>query len=884
MPEKTLSDYENAAMSDSTSRSSFKNNVSGTGGPKSSSGRFKKKLPLVILIGLLGLGVGLIFVSQSLMPFAIINRFREEFNTLGISSTLRADNLLDYQLEFAGGFFSLSEAQRESFSENEITPVDFTLNSSRSTALIFKDNGKNVPVVSKNVLEKSSESAILSALKSVNGNLENLSSPISVEEALKTPNFKTPYTTASRTYRGGNSGWYDTLENLTEMRLSISRSRYANWTSYVLNAGERDAFKELASAKHAVDSGISDYGTYSEIAEDGSVTTSGTNGVVDSSSLTAAKTAEEVRSVLNSKIMNAAKLTATVGCAGVEIFSALQTIISVQQSLQYLNVATGYFEAVNKVQAGYGNESPVNDYNRRLTTPDPETGKTAVGSGGLYAKLTKTKMNTEAESLKVTNFESLGKSLGSLTGDLAFTAKAFETCSYVKMGISGINFTSAILSFVPILGQGVSAIHIVAKTVGKLALGVAVGEIVSFIVPKILASVVKNVIDDAATDWLGEDLSNAMNSGAHKLLAGNFQTGGGSGASAETFAAFNRSKETVLAEAADYEREKRSPFDLTSEYTFLGSLAYSFVPIATSVSLSGVLKTLGDVFSTSSISLLPTASAVSEAESSKSIGACENLASIGAVGDENCNMYFVTDESTIKDSPLAIIKKVYELNPNNFKVYHENGEVEVNPDSNLGKYIKYCGQRNSNFGTPDANIANQIVKKPDSLVANAPLVGDVSLLISAAAEVENMPWISGSACVASAENSLWEENKYYQRFSEDQRLFESMGIVKKSAQTAMLEDYYRENPLDNSRAGIIARFSGLAESEVLAYLDLIDGLVYIANYAPETRLAFFETPETSPAELSFTEKTSETEENRLYLIYDKFLQQVRKRNLSVAQS
>ena len=883
MPEKTLSDYERAAETNLDEAESFRNNVSGRNNKKNSS-RFKKKLPLVVLIGLLGVGVGLIFVSQSLMPFAIINHFREEFNTLGISSTLRADNILDYQLEFAGGFFSLSEAQRESFSENNLTPVDFTLNSSRSTALIFKDNGKNVPVVSKNVLKNSSESSILSAITSVNSNLENLSSPISVEEALKNPNFKTPYTTASRTYRGGNSGWYDTLENLTETRLSISRSRYANWTSFVLNSGEKEAFKKLASSKTAIDSGISDYGSYSETDGDGNTTVSGTNGVVDSESLTSAKTIDQVRSALNSKVASAAKLTATVGCAGVEILSTLQTIVSVQQSLQYLNVASGYFEAVNKVQAGYGNESPMNDYNRRLTTPDPETGKTAVGSGGLYAKLTKTKMNTNAESLKVTNFESLGKSLGSLTGDLAFTAKAFETCSYIKMGISGANFVTTILSFVPILGQGVSAIHIVAKTVGKLALGIAVGEIVSFVVPKILASVAKNIVEDAATDWLGEDLSNATNSGAHKLLAGNFQTGGGSGASSEKLVAFNRKKEIVLAEEAEYERESRSPLDITSEHTFLGSLAYSFIPLATSVSISSVLKSFGDLFGTSTVSLLPTASAIGEAEDSKAVGSCERLASIGAVGDENCNMYFITDESTIGDSPLAIIKKVYELNPNNFKSYRENGEVEVNPDSNLGKYIKYCGQRNSDFGLADANITNEIVQKPNSLTANTPLVSDVSLLISAATEAENMPWISGSACVASDENPLWNENKYYQRFSEDQRLFESMGIVKKSAQTAMLEEYYRENPLDKSRAGIIARFSGMEKSEVLAYLDIIDGLVYIANYAPETRLAFFETPETSSAELSFTEKTSETEENRLYLIYDKFLQQVRKRNLSVAQS
>ena len=151
-----------------------------------------------------------------------------------------------------------------------------------------------------------------------------------------------------------------------------------------------------------------------------------------------------------------------------------------------------------------------------------------------------------------------------------------------------------------------------------------------------------------------------------------------------------------------------------------------------------------------------------------------------------------------------------------------------------------------------------------------------------------MPWISGSACSASSENPLWEENKYYQRFAEDQRLFESAGVVEKTAQSAMLEEYYKENPLDNSRAGIIARFSGLDKETVVAALDVIDGLTYLAKYDPATRYNFstdsLAKTLTSPSEVSALSRSSSSEENRLYLYYDKLLQPVRKRNLSVAES
>ena len=830
----------------------------------------------------------MIFASQSLMPFAIVNRFIEEFNTIGVSSTLRADNILDYQLEYSGGFFALSDAQRTAFSKEGIEPVDFTINSSRSTALIFKGGTSSLPVVSKKALEGSSSSAVLSAIKSSNPSLENLETPVSVETALKNSKFKEKYIAASKTYRGGNSGWYDTMTNLTEARLSITRSRFANWSTFVFSSGESEAFKKLASSKIAVDSGISDYGEYSEVGDDGSETVSGTNGVVSSDSLTEAKTVDSVRSALNSKIASVAKLTATAGCAGVEILSAIQTIMSVQQSLQYLNVATGYFEAVQKTQVGLGTESPINEYNAKLTAVDSETGKTAINSAGLQSLFSGTKVDPSDNSIKTTNFETLGASLGTLTGDLAFTAKAFETCSYVKMGVAGVNFATTIMSFVPVLGQATAAIHIVAKVVGKLALGIAVGEIVSFIVPKILDKVAKNIISDVATEWTGEDLGNALTSGANKYLGGNFQTGGGSGADLKTLALYKREQSAVIAENAEYERKTKSPFDLTSEYTFFGSLAYSLIPLATSVSMSSVLNSFSNLVSSSLVKNLPTASALAETELINSVGDCPTLASVNMVGDAYCNPYFITDNSTMELSPLDVIKKIYEIDPDNFKKYSTSGDVAINPDSNLGKYVKYCGQRNSSFGAVDASIANDLKEKNGLSVLSRRVLGDVSTFVDSLTEIENMPWISGSACSASSENPLWEENKYYQRFAEDQRLFESAGVVEKTAQSAMLEEYYKENPLDNSRAGIIARFSGLDKETVVAALDVIDGLTYLAKYDPATRYNFstdsLAKTLTSPSEVSALSRSSSSEENRLYLYYDKLLQPVRKRNLSVAES
>lgn len=73
------------------------------------------------------------------------------------------------------------------------------------------------------------------------------------------------------------------------------------------------------------------------------------------------------------------------------------------------------------------------------------------------------------------------------------------------------------------------------------------------------------------------------------------------------------------------------------------------------------------------------------------------------------------------------------------------------------------------------------------------------------------------------------------RFSEDQRLLENMGLVEKSSVTAYLEAYYEKHPLDNSYEGILARRSGLTKDQVIAYLDKLEYLAKIAEYDPTGR-------------------------------------------------
>ncbi len=825
------------------SRETFVSNVSGRPAsprqqnlPKKlrTKGFLKKHAPLIVILSILVAGVALLFVSQSFMPFALVNRFIEEYNGAGISSILRSDSLLDTQLSSTGSYFGLSENQRTAFKDSGIYPVDFTANGTAATALVYREtDGSYRAVVPKALASSDVNGAIAQNLG--NSEITLKSAPLSVEDALKLPSFKDQYASASKTWRGGNAGWYDSIEDLTEARLAIKRTRFNNWTTMAFSSADTAWQKLAAGNSTATDGGISDHGSYVDTDADGNTTTTTSSGSVDASSLAGASSIEKVREVLNSKITSVAKLAATVGCTGVEIMTAIQTYMSAQQSLQYLNLATGYFEAVQSAQVGRNDGTPMNEYNKILTTPDPETGKTPMQAASSSELFSGTAVSSDDESIKTVSFETLMSSLGTLTGNVNMTAQAFEACSYVKMGVAAVNFATTVISFVPVLGQAVKAIHIVAKLVGRIAIGVAISSITAFIVPKILTQVFKNVAKNVATEWTGTDYFEAMSSGASKYISGNFQTGGGSAASATSLAAYNRVKEAVLADEADTERRNKSPLDITSRYTFLGSIVYSLIPLATSSTVGGIVKSLGGLATNSVSAILPSASAIAETNLASSLGSCPVMESVGAVCDARGNRIDIDDPELATMSTDELRAKLLAADPNAFKGQDANGRDIINPDSITGKTAAILNQRVATLGIADASAANRLVQQPSGLIANIPLVGDVAQIVSAMGEADNIAWISGAAGVDSPDNPLWEKVRYAQEYIKRERWAEVAGLTTKSSVTAFLENYYEENPLDNSREGILARYSGMTRDEVLAVEDTIDVITYLANYDPSER-------------------------------------------------
>ncbi len=780
--------------------------------------------------------------------------------------------------------FAFSEFQVEQFEKQGIKVVTgINVGPDSATALLYKKGIRYVPVVGSDYI---GSDGLVDAIMMASG-MSNIGNPVTASTALADKDFKIPYTTASKAWRGGVSGWFDNImTTLTETKLSLNRNRWAKYITGEIK-GLNKQFMEIAAdydlkTRKSLDDGVdvdidTDDGRQAvlDVEVEGSNEKINVGDDVVSAAKASSSTsfAEGLSNVLNSKAVKAAAAISEYACALTEGLISIYTVVSAYQNLQFLNLVSGFLESVDKVKAGDGANSPVDDYANNLTTPGttvddngntiPKKG-TALMSAGMAFLFSGSPISQDDDSVRSVNLETILANSSKFLKDVEGTVRFNETCGWIKAGTAAVDLVATIVSFIPYVGQAVKVVQVSANVIAKAAIKTAVQIALHALIPVIVKKVTKTLISNAATEWFGEDLGNALVSGAGKYLGGNGTSGGQSPGSREKVLGYLRERDTVIAEEAEYQRTVRSPFDLTSKYTFLGSLYYSLIPFA--YSGNGFMKSLtasSSIVKSSLVALSPTASAIGEEEMNLSSGDCGVLGMAHAAGDAFCNPYIITDTSTMAYSPIAVYNLVHDMRSDDViaanSSYRGISSANFNSDgsivegSSLHRYIVYCGERTSQYGIKDASIYESIMGK-NSLVTNVagaiPILGDVIDIGSGVKEEVNAQWINGSACVAtgdSEENDKWEsEYKYYQRYAENMRLVENMNPGYKSEITALLEKHYTENPIDQSFEGTLARFSGMSKEQVEDTLALMEYYEFLDEYEPSERYAFVKPAESEP--------------------------------------
>lgn len=591
----------------------------------------------------------------------------------------------------------------------------------------------------------------------------------------------------------------------------------------------------------------------------------------------------EITNVLKTKmgsVISGIGTGADIGCAVMKAFGAINAIVGAMHVAQVINYLSGFLEAIQKTQAGDAGKTELSHYMTGLS----QKGATVNSLG----KVIKGKENTSSlESPAWNQFFSDGEltvqpndeaaekfnreytmqnAIANFTGfdtgvvqlRYGFTsraisafmngAEAYKTCLYIDSAATAASAAVDIVFAFMTGGIGSVIKSLTGGDVSKMLFSKVVGAAVSLAISMIASTVIPHIARILTTDLIsnmaGEDAAYAINSGFNIYGGQQLQMSSGLPATEDKLMSHYRAQQEVIASEGEYERSQRNPFDPTSKYTFVGSIVNSLMPIANALSsplsiISSSLKAVGNSLS----SLSPTAAAAGETKFKSSINHnCPNLKNIGLVGDAYCNPYIVTDMSTMSTDPATVFEKARDTkddadSEDNFLDEDDEGNPQINPQGDLAKWVVSCAVRDSDFGTVDSNVMSAITTMRygisggtltdivDAGVSALPVVGDVHDIMSNASELKNMGWATGEKCKQ-------DKYKYFSRYSEDQRMMESAGIIKKSAVAAFLDKYYEQNPIDDSFEGTIARYSGMKKSDVEDVIALIKYADFVSRYDP----------------------------------------------------
>ena len=405
-----------------------------------------------------------------------------------------------------------------------------------------------------------------------------------------------------------------------------------------------------------------------------------------------------------------------------------------------------------------------------VKTGEIETIKgSALDSPSLYAVLSGEKVDTEAVQnysseriLKTVENQLNSKSEDAIKGTVASTEK----------GVRG--------SIGRLLESGVES---------------ASSAILDLVQPTVSKSLEKNSYEDIKGIDAGEFLvDGAVNVG--KRLA---KASGATAGDSDAVTKYARLNSEVLAMDAKVDRMNRSPFDVTSKNTFLGSIVYDMAISLRKTSGSSIFAKSATIFSNTgkAISALAGVTYADETDGYlTTFGDCETYGMIGAVGSAQCAEIATFDPSTLNDP----------FNDEGFKSFVENNTTlsgdtrTINDGSVLADFILYNDERKTPLGVTDGGILESINSGSSSIS----FVSDIVAMIRNFFGVSdsNKRIATGEAFVNSSSNETWSTYKYAQRY------------VSLARATAALKQYANNSTAYNN----ITYFEG-SRNPVVAFLD-----------------------------------------------------------------
>ena len=467
----------------------------------------------------------------------------------------------------------------------------------------------------------------------------------------------------------------------------------------------------------------------------------------------------------------------------------------------------GVMENISKMKAGEGSESKLNEAMNYLYEPattevvDVKTGEvvkvsgTAFDSPSLSAILSGDKVlaenveNYSSDRVLRTVENQLGLETAAVSGVSSATREAMAGTVASAGASNGSGYGGASR------GSGILG------AIGRFFSGGAERasqEIVNLVSPTISRSLVDNSFKTVRGVEAGEFLVEGAINVGKELAKASGATAGDSGA----VLAYLNLQNATLAMDAKVDRMKRSPFDITSRNTFLGSIMYKLAIFSMkNQSLSGFstlirgVRNFSSMTSSAILSFTPGAYADESEGYLSTFGECKTLAMAGAVGSAGCAMIATFDTSTLNDT----------FNDSGFQAFVEantsleSGTRRVLEGSNLAKFIDYNNERVLPVGVLDGA----------AMSGSKGFFADILSMIKSwlgAGESEKRI-ATGAAFTNTSSNYDWNTYKYAQRYVSLARATEALKMFTNDA-TAYSIPYFEGN--ENPVIAYINRYSNVA--------------------------------------------------------------------------
>ena len=938
---------ENEINSDFVNNVGAQNAQGKADGKKVKAGFLKKKGPLLTIIISLLFGGGGMYMTQASLPFTILDKLNDSFDSQDISVNKRSGVFTRLMAKNAKNVDMTSGATKK----NVFGKQKFSV--SKKMRKRMKANNLNI------ITDKSNPNVGKLEFIDKNGQTK-VYSPAEFESAYRgNTEIRKAYDTAAHPWKTSVSNFLDKGFKKIMTKFGLKKRALDGYDAKADPTGEK-AQKSLASeVERTFDDGANNMRASGGENDDEGMLKS------DPDETKATTPSEEINNNKNKAKNISNKLKATLGsafqisqlvCMVPTIMTGATLIAQAYQLYQVAKIAMLFMSGVDQARAGDAASSPINALGRALVEQGSETRYTstvsadadyeeeggygyysydvdasfdsnetiahsAIQSEGMSKLFTGDPISEADESIRSFNTENVLKGklqeiedeiesnlwiLGDLLDDFdtasfltdeALKSSTFYACQVARMSLAyamlGFDVAALVVSAEAAAtgasagfasGAGLCAATVLFAEVAPVcgAIGGIIGGFVGFITgegsKKAIKTVIKMAISwigslvvswaashvagflvtmlerNAVNKFFGEDLGNAIMSGSHAIMADNHRSSGGLLADKEGYMAMLIHQDVVNAEEAESDRLARSPFDITSQNTFAGQLAATLTPVLwQSDSLLDTVGKFGSTIRNSAKVFMPTVSAYDAAQKADyakdwTENNCENLASIGVVGDEFCNPYIVTDFDTMftddsedeeietaRNTPYQIIQAVGQSN------FADNIDDTENPKiregSELADYIMYCSERESAFGYADENIAGNYDIQENDVWGMIDIVSDFRDAHSGDEILGHFGWIDGSNCVIHRNleyaNALsYDKIRNFSRYMEDQRLAESMGVIEESAVSVFLDEYYEKHPKDMSTKAVLARMSGMTEQtfdSIMAGIEVVD---FIAHYNP----------------------------------------------------